>query len=84
MKRILLVASVIAAITGTSAAPASAGVFGGDPTVCTPASHNTGTPSEENSQAPPREERATLPNNDGTRRAEENSPAIEECCGGQS
>ena len=65
MRRIFLVASVIAAIGAWWAVPA----FGTN-AVCTP-------PQQANSNAPNSETRAVLPTTQGTNHARNESPAIE-------
>ena len=82
MKRIMLIASIAAAFAGVSAAPVSAG-FSENDQLCVnaPAANDEDNPGQGSGRenAPPGEERSRIPRNDGTERAEDHSPAIEEC-----
>ena len=79
MRKILLVAVLAAAIGGMWAVSAFACVTS-QHTVCAPAADRASEQSSQNNNAPPSQQRATLPDNQGTDRAEEESPAIEPGC----
>jgi hypothetical protein len=77
MRRIFLVISMTVAIGALWAVSAIACFPAGTPTVCAPAAYNTNGPGSDHNNAPPPSDRATLPVNDGTNKAQTKSPAIE-------
>ena len=74
MKRTFLIAGLAALILALSAVTAFACIQS-NPVVCAPAADET--PGAEHSNNPPRQQRAELPNNQGTNNAADKSPAIE-------